>query len=330
MKTIVIVAADGAIASNITGVLDFFNYCNTYWRTANGDEVSDLFECVVVSSSGHEITTSLGIKIPVVDVDSLTSIEAVILASATVVDEPSLERYVDSMRPMFGFIRQIHERNIAIGAFCSSSIILAECGLLDDRNAVSSWWLSELFTRRYPKVNLCLEKLVVNDSNLYTGGATTAYLSLCLKLVEQMAGEQVSAQMAKVLLVDPNRSSQIPYMTMRQVGGHKDERVKTIQRWMQHHMADSFSLDDLAERFALSKRTLSRRFKQSVGDTPVNYLQRLRVEEAKRLLETTSNSLEVIVSKVGYGDVSSFRKLFVQLTELSPKAYRQRFNLAYA
>ena len=122
----------------------------------------------------------------------------------------------------------------------------------------------------------------------------------------------------------------MPYMTLQQLTPHKDERVKQIQHWMHQHLTETFSLDDLAERFALSKRTLIRRFKQAVGDTPLNYLQRLRVEQAKRLLETTSNSLDAIVAQVGYGDVSSFRRLFQQLTQLTPKDYRRRFNLAYA
>ena len=144
-----------------------------------------------------------------------------------------------------------------------------------------------------------------------------------------MAGEQIAAQMARIILVDPNRASQIPFMSLQQLKGHKDEQIGKIQQWMQSNLSETFSLDELAERFSLTKRTLMRRFKQAVGDTPVNYLQRLRVEEAKRLLETSAISFEVIVNKVGYGDVSTFRKLFVQLTQLSPKVYRERFNVAY-
>jgi transcriptional regulator GlxA family with amidase domain len=144
-----------------------------------------------------------------------------------------------------------------------------------------------------------------------------------------MAGEQIAAQMARIILVDPNRASQIPFMSLQQLKGHKDEQIGKIQQWMQNNLSETFSLDELAERFSLTKRTLMRRFKQAVGDTPVNYLQRLRVEEAKRLLETSAISFEVIVNKVGYGDVSTFRKLFVQLTQLSPKVYRERFNVAY-
>lgn len=329
MKTIVILAENGAVASNITGVVDFFDICNTYWQVSKGGGVSALFKSVVVSNQGGDIKTSSGLAIPSVALNQLDKVDAVVVSSGIVYDGAGVQQYINAYQANFDFLRDCFKQNKPIGAFCSGSVILAACGLLDNKKAISSWWLNDLFRLRFPKVELCLDKLVVSDSNLYTGGATTAYLSLCMKLVEDMAGEQLAAQMAKVMLVDPNRSSQVPYMTLQQVGGHQDERVRSIQKFMQNHLADSFSLDDLAERFALSKRTLIRRFKQAVGDTPVNYLQRLRVEEAKRLLETTSASLEDIVSRVGYGDVSSFRKLFTQLTELSPKAYRLRFNLAY-
>ncbi len=329
MKTIVIIAEHSAIASNITGVMDFFQICNTYWRVTSGKDVSPLFNCIVASQLGGQVQTSSGIAIDTIAIDKVGSADAVIVSSGMIYDEQGMQDYINGYQGCFEFLRQRHQDGAAIGAFCSGSIILAACGLLDGKRAISSWWLADVFRQYFPKVELCLDKLVVNDNNLYTGGATTAYLSLCLKLVEDLSGEQVAAQMAKIMLVDPNRSSQVPYMTLQGLAGHQDERVKKIQRFMQSNLAQSFSLDELAERFALSKRTLIRRFKQAVGDTPVNYLQRLRVEQAKRLLETTSAPLEEIVNQVGYGDVSSFRKLFVQLTELSPKAYRLRFNLAY-
>ncbi|NQZ06873.1 MAG: helix-turn-helix domain-containing protein [Algicola sp.] len=330
MKKIVIVAADNAVASNITGVLDFFWFCNTFWHASNEDEVTDLFECKLVSPLGSAITTSLSIVIPAHSPDIIDSADALIISSAHVHNQVGFKAYLEKMSPLFEQIKGFHEQQKPIGAFCSGTFVLAATGLLDNKSATCAWWLTDLFKRSYPKVNLSLDSLVIEQDNLYTGGATTAYLSLCLKLVEEMAGEYVANQMARIMLVDPNRASQLPFMSLQQLSGHKDDRVNKIQQWMQANLTESFSLDDLADRFALSKRTLIRRFKKAVGDTPVNYLQRLRVEEAKRLLETTPAPLEDIVARVGYGDVSTFRKLFQQLTQLSPKAYRLRFNLAFA
>ncbi|SQH74469.1 Transcriptional regulator, AraC family with amidase-like domain (fragment) [Shewanella benthica] len=151
-----------------------------------------------------------------------------------------------------------------------------------------------MFERNFPDVNLCMDKLVISDEHIHTAGATTSNLSLALHLIGILAGEQIANQMAKILLIDPNRTSQQPFMSMDLsvgVNNHKDELVTKIQNWMQTHIEQSFLLD-----------------------------------EAKRLLETTELALEQIVDRVGYEDVSSFRKLFIQLTSLSPRAYRQKFN----
>ncbi len=330
MKKIVVVAADNAVASNITGVMDFFAFCNTFWHVSNEEQVSDLFDCKLVAAQGNSVTTSLSFVLPAHTHEVLDDADALIIANAHVYNAAGFEDYLQKISPLFGHIKALHARQKPIGAFCSGTFVLAATGLLDNRSATCAWWLTDLFKSSYPKVKLSHDCIVVEQDNLYTGGATTAYLSLCLKLVEQMAGEHVASQMSRIMLVDPNRSSQMPFMTLQQLKGHKDDRVNKIQQWMQANLSESFSLDDLAQRFALSKRTLMRRFKQAVGDTPVNYLQRLRVEEAKRLLETTPVPLEEIVTRVGYGDVSTFRKLFQQLTQLSPKAYRLRFNLAFA
>lgn len=330
MKTIVIVAADNAVASHITGVMDFFQFCNTYWHVSNEHEVDDLFEVLVVSPDGQPITTSSSIVVQTLPPHRLDDADALIVSSAHVFNDVGFKRYLEDMTPLLEGIKRVHQQKKLIGAFCSGTFVLAATGLLDGKQATCAWWLNELFARRFPAVELVLDKIVVEQGLLYTGGATTAYLSLCLKLVESMAGEQIAAQMAKIMLVDLNRASQIPYMSLQQIAAHKDERIGKVQQWMQDNLTQTISLDELAQRFALSKRTLMRRFKVAVGDTPVNYLQRLRVEEAKRLLETTPAPIEDIVARVGYGDVSTFRRLFAQLTQLTPKAYRQRFNLAYA
>ena len=145
-------------------------------------------------------------------------------------------------------------------------------------------------------------------------------------LVEHLYDERLSSQIAKIMLIEPNRTSQLPYMSLRAPNGHQDELVQKIQSWMYKNIQRHISLDDISNRFAVTKRTLNRRFKKALDDTPVNYLQRMRVEEAKRLLESSNMTLENIVYQVGYEDVSSFRKLFTELAELSPRAYRERFK----
>lgn len=330
MKRITILATDNTVASGIIGFLDVFSFCNTYWRRVNPQAEQDLFECQVVSSHGGDILTNQGIKVPAVGLNTPSDIlhsDAVILASAMVTNKSEFQNYLHDFESLFEPLRLFAASGKPLAAYCSGTLILAATGLLDGREATTVWWLNEMFQRHFAKVNLRMDKLVVSDGHLHTAGATTSNMSLALHLVHILVGEQLASQMAKILLIDPNRQSQQPFMTMDlMTSSHKDEVIWNVQQWMQHHLTEPLLLDDIADKFALGKRTLIRRFKKALNETPASYVQRLRVDEAKRLLETTSLGLEEVVTRVGYEDVSSFRKLFIQLTSLTPRAYRQRFN----
>ncbi|QQX80238.1 helix-turn-helix domain-containing protein [Shewanella sp. KX20019] len=330
MKRIVILAADNAVAGGIISFMDVFSFCNTYWKVTQANAEDDLFECKIISPNGEPIKSNYGLSLPVIahaDAEHyLSHADAVVVAASTITNRKELDSYLRAFSPHMPTLHQFAETGKPIAAYCAGTLVLAASGLLDGRTATCVWWLAELFKRRFPKVNLCMEHLVMSDGPMYTAGATTANLSLALQLVKLLVGEQIATQMAKVLLIDPNRISQQPFMTLDSEQRHKDELVRRIQDWMQLHLTQSFLLDDIADKFAVGKRTLIRRFKKALNETPASYMQRLRVDEAKRLLETTELALEQIVEQVGYEDVSSFRKLFIQLTSLSPRAYRQKFN----
>lgn len=330
MKKIIILATDNTVASGIMGFLDIFSFCNLYWRRVNPEIIEDLFECRVISSHGGDIITNQGINVPAAGLEQVSDVlqaDAVILASALITNKAEFQRYRDDFSPLMAPLTLFATTGKPVMAYCSGTLILAASGLLDGREATTVWWLTDMFKRHFTQVQLRMDKLVVSDGHIHTAGATTANMSLALHLVALLADKALAGQMAKLLLIDPNRQSQQPFMTMDLVAfNHKDEVILNVQQWMQDHFAEPLLLDDIAARFALGKRTLIRRFKKALNETPASHLQRLRIDEAKRLLETTSLALEQVVTRVGYEDVSSFRKLFIQLTSLSPRAYRQKFN----
>lgn len=330
MKRIVVLAADNAVAGGLISFMDVFSFCNTYWQVTHPDADEVLFECAVISPDGKAIKSDHNLHIPAVPQEEaehyLSHADALVVASATITNRQQFEAYLSDFQPHIVRLQQFSNTGKPIAAYCSGTLMLAASGLLDDKKATCVWWLAELFRRRFPRVHLCCEHVVLNDGQYYTAGATTANLSLALQLVQKLAGEQIATQMAKVLLIDPNRTSQQAFMNLDAEPQHQDELVSRIQDWIQLHLSRNLQLDDIADKFALGKRTLIRRFKKAVNQTPASYIQRLRVDEAKRLLETTAFSIEQIVEQVGYEDVSSFRKLFIQTTSLSPRAYRQKFN----
>lgn len=330
MKRIVVLAANNAVAGGIISFMDVFSFCNTYWKVTHPDADEVLFECAIISPNGEPINSDHNLVLPVIPHAEaehyLSHADAVVVASATITNRQEFNAYMEDFKPHLDTLRQFASTDKPIAAYCSGTLMLAASGLLDNKKATCVWWLAELFKRSFPQVKLCSEHLVMNDAGFYTAGATSANLSLALQLVHKLVGEQIATQMAKILLIDPNRTSQQAFVTLDADPQHQDELVKRIQDWMQHHLQTRIQLDDIADRFAVGKRTLIRRFKKAINETPASYLQRLRIDEAKRLLETTELAVEQVVELVGYEDMSSFRKLFVQITSLSPRAYRQKFN----
>jgi transcriptional regulator GlxA family with amidase domain len=324
MKQIAVLATNNSISSDVFGLLDFFEFCNVLWQLQHSNGVGPLFHCYLVSPDGGPILLKQGVTLTVQQHDWLKA-DALILPAAYAYNRAQLGALAAQSAAYFPGLRRAAANGTLIAANCTGTFILAGSGLLAHKNATSSWFFKEAFQSLYPEVHLQLNQLLVQDDNLLTAGATTSFVNLCLALTERLVGEQFARQIAKVMLTDPNRSSQIPYMDLSIGQPHNDTLISNVQKYLAKTLAQPFALEALAEQFHLTKRTLLRRFKAALNDTPLNYLQRLRVEQAKRLLETSNQPIEQIVLQVGYEDMSSFRKLFIHYTELTPSQYRQKF-----
>ncbi|MBZ9610489.1 GlxA family transcriptional regulator [Rheinheimera maricola] len=325
MKQIAVLANSNSISSDLFALLDYFEYCNVLWALQQPTASAPLFHCYLVSPDSQPLRLKQGVQLPVQQ-HAWQQADAVILPAAYAYHRNELAALASQSAAYYPGLRQVYQRGSLIAASCTGTYILAGSGLLDHRKATSSWFFKDVFQSLFPDVHLQLNKLLVQDGNLLTAGATTSYINLCLAITEQLAGEQFARQMAKIMLTDPNRTSQVPYMDLSIGQQHNDSLIKQLQAHLAQQLAAPFALEALAQQFHLTKRTLLRRFKAALDDTPLNYLQRLRVEQAKRLLETTNQPIEQIVLQVGYEDVSSFRKLFLQYTELTPSQYRQKFS----
>ncbi len=193
----------------------------------------------------------------------------------------------------------------------------------DDAEATISWWLTDWLRHRYPQIRLQPHAIVAEAGNRITSGAATSHYNLGLRLIERFAGADLSLECARYTLIDTKRRSQAPYASFLQFTGHGDELVARGQAWLQEQLVQPFSLDAMARALHTSERTLMRRFRAALGDTPLHTLQRLRLHAARRLLETSSLGLEAIVEQVGYTDLSAFRRLFKREFACSPSEYRR-------
>jgi len=213
------------------------------------------------------------------------------------------------------------------GSVCTGAMVLAEAGLLDGRRATTHWnWCDEL-AARYPRVTIERDPIFIKDGNCYTSAGVTAGIDLALALVEEDLGREVAlraAQMMVVFLRRPGGQSQFSATLTAQ----KAERnaLADLLAWLPEHLTSDLSVKAMARIVAMSPRNFSRAFKQAVGSTPAQHLEALRVEAARRLLETSSLSQAEIAGRIGVNNTETLRRLFSRHIHVTPGAYRKSFG----
>jgi transcriptional regulator GlxA family with amidase domain len=217
-------------------------------------------------------------------------------------------------------LAQSFEAGAALAAACASTFLLAEAGLLDGRRATTTWWLAPLFRRRYPKVDLVTDRIVVADWPIATGGAAMAQMDLMLAIVGKFAGPKLASTCANYLLLDERRS-QVPFMAINYFS-NQDPRIAKAEKWVRDNIARDFTMEELADAVALSPRTFARRTAATCGVSPIQFVQRIRLETARHLLETTRLSVDEIARQVGYAEPSTLRRLIRRDTQHSPGHFR--------
>ena len=322
---IAVLAFDGCMASPVTGPMELCAVANTLLDlTTPGSGTR--FTTEVITTDGRSVTCGQGVTLSSSRIKrqpDVVIIPGIWHASA----RGSFKEIGSTLAAEAQLLRTLHEQDVLIAAICSGTVLLAEAGLLDHRTATTSWWLGEPFRRRYPLVRLALDEVVTTDGNVWCAGAATSYFNLTLKIIERYASADLAALVARFMLIDPNRASQAPYMVhdFRPVAA--DAAVARAQAWVGSHLGAPIALEDMAAAAAVSTRTLIRRFREATGLTPLAYVQKARVEEAKSQRATGNLAAEKIVDRVGYADMSSFRRLFREHAGMTPHDYREKFRV---
>lgn len=224
------------------------------------------------------------------------------------------------------WLRQRHREGVALATSCTGTFLLALAGLLDGRRAATNWLFAPTFRRLFPRVNLDENAVLVHDRGISTTGATSALNHLLVHLVERECGLEIGAKISGLLLVDPSRISQAPYRRGLELPPHGDREIDRVEVWLRGNVEKSVTISELAALAGLGERQFLRRFKAATAKTPVQYLQDLRIEQARHLLESGNVPVSDITSAVGYEDVTTFRRLFHRNIGLSPNEYRRRFG----
>ena len=203
---------------------------------------------------------------------------------------------------------------------------MAEAGILEGKPATTHWAMEDQYCKRYPGVDWKTELFITESENIICGGGVYASLDVCLFLVERFAGYEVAKQCGRALLIDAPRTWQSSYSAPMLNQQHQDEKIKKAQEYLQEYFNGHFTMDELANRLGMSPRNFTRRFKQATGETPLNYLHKLRINCARQMLEADYRSVQEVCYQVGYEDLAFFRSVFKRYAGLSPKEYKQRFG----
>jgi len=319
------------MASAVTGPLDIFAVANAVWAAKNRERTAPLFQWSIRSLDGQGIRTPSGIHLAADGViDGGAGASDVVMLPGIYVDKGSsgLLAHLAQLRPLYPLLRQKHRQGSLLAGNCSASFVLAEAQLLDGGHATTTWWLERAFRARFPQIELRLGDVLTEYRRVVCSGAGTSYLNLALHLVQRYAGQEIAAACARSMLIDANRTSQMPYISVTQQDSqpHGDTLVLRAQKWMGRRQDLPFSLRELAAHLAVSERTVIRHFHRALGSTPTAYAQLLKIDLAKRLLESSTLPLETVAERIGYADPGSFRRLFKRETGLSPADYRQQFR----
>jgi len=324
MIQVTVLLLEETFASTAIGPLEVFRHTGMLWNFLTGARQVPRFQVTTASADGQAVRCDGAIQIrPSMALKDVRHTDLIFIPTTG----PNIENVVERNAPVVPWLRRWHKRGAAIASVCSGVGLIAATGMLDGKRATTHWGLAEQFRRMYPRVHWMPELMVTEDRGFYCGGGVHAALDLSLYLVEKFCGHEVAMQTAKALLIETPRAWQAGFGIVPLKTDHTDDAISTAQEWLHENFHRTFPLDTPARRAGMSMRNFVRRFKQATGDSPLIYLQKLRIAAAKRLLESDHRTMQEISDTVGYQDVVFFRQLFQRHTGVTPSAYRERFGV---
>jgi len=219
-----------------------------------------------------------------------------------------------------------HQQGAEIASLCSGAFFLASTGLLKGKECSTHWATANLFRDLFPDVDLVDGRVVTEQEGLYSSGGATSYWNLLLHLIEKYTSREFAIMAFKVFALEIDRKTQSPFVIFNGQKKHEDEPIKQAQEFIEQNIAEKISVEDLSVRFSIGRRHFERRFKKATNNTPIEYIQRVKIEAAKKKLETSSLNVNEVMYEVGYFDIKTFRTVFKKLTGISPADYRNKYN----
>ena len=327
----IILGFDGVLGSVLSGALDLFSFTGVSWQRFSNESVEPRFNVQIASLGGGDIRCSNRLIMQAhCDIQDVT--ECDLLLVPTIGD--SIDKVLTQNSELLPHLVRLANTNADIASNCSGAFFLAKAGLLDHKVATTHWGYANKFKADFPLVDLQENQFVTQSrsqsstqsGNIFCAAGGSAFYDLGLLLIERYCGREMSTQVAKTQIIDSKRGSQNSYTNVTLHKPHSDHLIKQVQDYIEENFRQPLQISSLAAMINITPRTLNRRFQSCVAMRPIEYIQAVRIEQAKRLLELGDVSLKSLAYQVGYEDISSFTRLFKRATELTPKEYQDKLS----
>lgn len=319
MKYVTIVAPRGKVnLASLTGSFDILNKANRYWQKRGNKSMME----ISIAGFEKELSLDAGVfSIHPLNIEEIIETDLVIIPAVDYNEQLFKEN-----TSLIAWIKNQYKNGAEVATMCSGAFLLAATGLLEGRTCSTHWNLAGNFRRLFPNVNLQIDKLITAEPGIYTNGGAYSFLNLILLLVEKYFDRETAIYCSKIYQIDIERTSQSPFHIFQTQKTHGDDLVCQAQNYIEENMSEKISFEELSSKLATSRRNFDRRFIKATGNTPVEYLQRVKVEVAKSSLEKGRKTISEVMNEVGYSDDKAFREVFKRITGLTPLDYKARYN----
>lgn len=320
MKHISILVPKGAILGSVEGPRLLLSQVNNF-LTMRG--APPLFTIELVGLT-KETPLSGGLFTAHSDhtIDQIRKTDLIIIPAI----DGDLKNGIEENKAFIPWILERYQEGSEIASLCLGAFLLASTGLLDGKKCATHWAFENQFREMFPTVNLVPEKVIIDEKSIYSSGGAYSYLNLILYLIEKYAGRELAILCSKIFAIEIERNSQSAFNIFQGQKEHGDEPIKIAQEFIESNFSEKITVDQLASRLALGRRNMERRFKKATSNTVVEYIQRVKVEAAKKGFETSRKNINEVMMDVGYSDIKAFRTVFKKITGLSPIEYKNKYN----
>lgn len=238
----------------------------------------------------------------------------------------NIQNTLEANKEFVPWIASQYEKGAELASLCLGAFLLASTGLLNGKECSTHWLFADEFRRMFPRVDLIDGKIISDENGIYSSGGASSYWNLLLHIVEKYTNREIAIQASKFFALEIDRKSQSPFVMFNGQKKHEDEPIKQAQEFIELNISDKISVEGLAYKFAIGRRHFERRFKKATNNTPIEYIQRVKIEAAKKSFERSTKNVTEVMYDVGYCDIKAFRTVFRKITGLSPIEYRNKYN----